>query len=78
MVIVDQLSTYKWAFPLGSKSASEVLEVWCGFQAQVERQSGQKIKFVCSDNGGEFVNQLFGDKFKALGITHELAARYTL
>ncbi|SCZ88679.1 BZ3500_MvSof-1268-A1-R1_Chr10-2g03043 [Microbotryum saponariae] len=77
MVIVDQLSTYKWAFPLGSKSASEVLEVWRGFQAQVERQSGQKIKFVRSDNGGEFVNQLFGDEFKALGITHELAARYT-
>ncbi|SCZ93428.1 BZ3500_MvSof-1268-A1-R1_Chr6-3g08654 [Microbotryum saponariae] len=77
MVIVDQLSTYKWAFPLGSKSASEVLEVWRGFQAQVERQSGQKIKFVRSDNGGEFVNQLFGDEFRALGITHELAARYT-
>ncbi|SCZ93794.1 BZ3500_MvSof-1268-A1-R1_Chr6-3g08888 [Microbotryum saponariae] len=47
-----------WAFPFGSKSASEVLEVWRGFQAQVERQSGQKIKF-------------------ALGITQELAARYT-
>ncbi|SCZ94677.1 BZ3500_MvSof-1268-A1-R1_Chr12-3g04039 [Microbotryum saponariae] len=77
MVIVDQLSTYKWAFPLGSKSASEVLEVWRCFQAQVERQSGQKIKFVRSDNGGEFVNQLFGDEFRALGITHELAARYT-
>ncbi|SGY12016.1 BQ5605_C011g06359 [Microbotryum silenes-dioicae] len=60
-----------------TKSASEVLEVWRGFQAQVERQSGQKIKFVRSDNGGEFVNQLLGGEFKALGITHELAARYT-
>ncbi|SGZ04449.1 BQ5605_C032g11064 [Microbotryum silenes-dioicae] len=77
LVIVDQLSSMKWTYPLTSKSAAEVLQVFCRFQAQAERVTGKTIKFVRSDNGGEFLNRSFEAEFTRLGITHEFTARYT-
>ncbi|SCZ91388.1 BZ3500_MvSof-1268-A1-R1_Chr1-2g01376 [Microbotryum saponariae] len=77
LVIVDQFSNAKFTYPLVSKTAAVVLEAWNSFITYAERLTGQKVKFVRSDNGTEFVNRLLGDEFRRLGITHETTARYT-
>ncbi|SGZ27870.1 BQ5605_C026g10210 [Microbotryum silenes-dioicae] len=77
LVIVNQFSNTKFTYPLVSKTAAVVLEAWNSFITYAERLTGQKVKFVRSDNGTEFVNRLLGDEFRRLGITHETTARYT-
>lgn len=42
-----------------------------------ERQTGCKLKQFTSDRGGEFLNQLLGDKLKELGIELHLTAGHT-
>lgn len=37
----------------------------------VENQSGEKIKFLRSDNGREYVNREFGAHLQECGIIHE-------
>ena len=44
-----------WAFVLVSKD--QLLSVFKEFHARAERESGQKLKVVRIDNGGEFRGQ---------------------
>ncbi|SGY38984.1 BQ5605_C003g02117 [Microbotryum silenes-dioicae] len=77
LVIVNQFSNAKFTYPLVSKTAAVVHEAWNLFITYAERLTGQKVKFVRSDNGTEFVNRLLSDEFRRLGITHKTTARYT-
>ena len=42
------------------------------FKALAEKESGKKLKALCSDNGGEYVSQQFKDFCAAEGIKWEL------
>ncbi|GAA5892810.1 uncharacterized protein JCM6883_007482 [Sporobolomyces salmoneus] len=77
LAIVDQYSTAKWTFILSSKRSEEVLERWIEFKNNAERMIGQKIRFVRSDNGGEFISTKFIDTLRESGITYERTAAYT-
>ncbi|RDX87979.1 hypothetical protein CR513_30489, partial [Mucuna pruriens] len=57
-----------WVFTL--KSKDQVLEKFKQFWALVERQSGKKVKCICSDNGGEYCEP-FDVYYKHQGIRHE-------
>ena len=38
----------------------------------VERSTGQKLKAICTDNGGEFTSSEFEAHLQAEGVKHEL------
>lgn len=52
---------------------SELLQTFKEFKAFIEKQSGNKIKALKSDN----VNRDFTDFLKSEGITYECSAPYT-
>jgi transposase InsO family protein len=55
VTFIDDFSRKVWAFVLTSKD--QVLSVFKEFHARVERESGQKLKAVRTDNGGEYRGQ---------------------
>jgi hypothetical protein len=54
IIFIDDFSRFTWICFLGQKS--EVFEHLKDFKALVETQSGKKIKFLQTDNGGDYVN----------------------
>jgi hypothetical protein len=55
ITFVDDYSRYTWVYFLRQKS--EVFEHLKEFKALVETQSGKKIKILCTDNGGDYINK---------------------
>ena len=51
---IDDYSRYTWVYFL--KYKSEVFENLKLFKAHVEKQSRKLVKILCTDNGGEYVN----------------------
>ena len=52
------------------KSKDQVLDVFKGFQALVERRTGKKLKCIRSDNGGEYISS-FDRYYREQGIRYE-------
>ncbi len=52
VTFIDDHSRKVWVRLL--KSKDQVLEAFKEFHAQVERETGRKLKCVRSDNGGEY------------------------
>ncbi|UYV82668.1 hypothetical protein LAZ67_22000457, partial [Cordylochernes scorpioides] len=59
------------------KNKDEVLKHFDIYRATVERQTGNKIKVLRSDNGLEFCNRDFQNKLQKLGIKHERTNVYS-
>ena len=57
-----------WVYPL--KSKDQVLDVFKQFEALSERQTGKKLKYICTDNGGEYIGT-FDNYCKSQGIRHQ-------
>ncbi|CAI5498799.1 unnamed protein product [Closterium sp. Naga37s-1] len=64
-----------WVYPLKTKGevAAAVLKE-CMLRAQ--RESGHKVKVICTDNGGEFIGNEFEAVLKKKGIQHQLTVPY--
>ena len=60
LTFIDDFSRYTWVYFL--KQKSEVFEHFQDFKTFVEKQSGNIIKVLRTDNGGEYVNHRF-EKF---------------
>ena len=58
LTFIDDFSRKVWVYFL--KQKDEVFNKFEIFKALVENESGNKIKWIRTDNGGEYVN----DKFK--------------
>ncbi|MCO5612058.1 hypothetical protein L7F22_066320 [Adiantum nelumboides] len=71
---IDDYSRKVWVFLV--KHKDEVLKAFKTFLQLVENQSGQKLKCLGTDNGGEYVSKAFQDFCKAKGIKRELIAPY--
>ena len=52
VTFIDDYNRKLWAFVL--KGKDQVLSVFKKFHARVERESGQKLKVIRIDNGGEY------------------------
>ena len=52
----------------------EVFSKFVEFKALVEKEYGQKLKALRSDNGGEYVSSTFNDLCAKEGIRRELIA----
>ncbi|XP_074328442.1 uncharacterized protein LOC141666351 [Apium graveolens] len=56
---------------------SEALDKLKEFKSLAEKQSGQYLKTLNSDRGGEYTSNLFRSFFRAHGINHHLTTTYT-
>ena len=69
-VIIDHFSSYTDIKLLKSKESTEVLQHFQEFIATYERQSGNLIKTIRTDNGKEYTSKLFEDFLTEKGIIH--------
>ena len=64
-----------WIYLL--KHKDEVFVVFQSFHTMVQTQFSAKIKILCSENGGEYVNQQFQTYFNSHGMLHETSCSQT-
>ena len=57
LTFINDFYRFAWVYFL--KKKSRVFEIFKEFKALVENQCGRPIKFLRSDNGGEYVGQPF-------------------
>ena len=75
VTFIDDFSRKLWTYLI--KKKSEVIKVFAKFKSMVERQSGQKLKILRTDGGGEYVSKDFDKLCEKEGIVHEVAPPYT-
>ena len=69
LTFIDHYSLYSWVYILSEKS--EVFEKLNEFKALVENQFNRLIKFIRSDNGGEYIPSEFRNFLMKEVIKHE-------
>ena len=70
LTLLDDKTHYAWVYPL--KTKYQVFERFKEWQAEVENFTGQRMKALRTDNGGEFTSNSFQAHLKACGTRHEL------
>ena len=70
LTLLDDKTHYAWVYPL--KTKDQVFERFKEWQAEVENFTGQRLKALRTDNGGEFTSNSFQAHLKACGTRHEL------
>lgn len=76
IIFVDDYSRRTWIYFLKQKESSEFLSKFKEFKALVENQLGKKIKVLRSDNGGEYIYDIFKDFGITVGIKREFYVPY--
>lgn len=56
---------------------SEVFSTFSNFKTQLEILLSVKIKMVCTDGGGEFVNSQFKEFFQQASMIHQFVCPHT-
>jgi hypothetical protein len=74
VTFIDDFSRKTWIFFM--KTKDEVFSQFQEFRAQVENQTGKKIKVLRLDNGGEYTSNDFKDFCKEAGIKREMTVSY--
>ena len=69
VTFIEDKSRYVWIYIL--KNKSEVFKKILEWKSMVEKSSGEKVKTLRSDNGGEYTSKEFEDYFKKNGIRHK-------
>nr|GFA31314.1 retrovirus-related Pol polyprotein from transposon TNT 1-94 [Tanacetum cinerariifolium] len=69
LVIVDDYSRFTWVKFLRSKD--ETLEVVIKFNTQIQVGLNKTVRYVCTDNGTEFVNHTMTEYYERIGIFHQ-------
>ncbi|KAE8739335.1 hypothetical protein FOCC_FOCC015166 [Frankliniella occidentalis] len=75
ITFIDNYSRYAEVCLLGKKSGA--LEAFKKYQKRVECLQEGRIKEFQTDNGGEYIGNLFLDHLEDKGILHRLSCRYT-
>lgn len=75
LTFIDDYSRYLYIYMLEHKD--QVPETFKEFKDMAERQTGEKIKVLRTDNGKEYVNQRLKAILKDSGIIHQQTMRYT-
>jgi len=70
LTFIDDKTRYTWVYVL--KSKDQVFEKFLEWKASVEKSTGQKLKILRTDNGGEYTSKLFESYLSTEGIKHEL------
>lgn len=75
VTFIDDYSRYGRVYFLAYKS--EVLQKFIEFKNEMERFTGEKIKNLQTDNGGEYLSHNFENYLKKCGIARRTTAPYT-
>jgi len=75
MLLVDDYSRWMQVYML--KSKDQACEAFVKFKAETENQTGERIKVLRSDRGGEFMSGVFANVCENAGIKRQLTAPYT-
>jgi transposase InsO family protein len=75
LLLVDDASRYMWAVLLPSKDAAA--DAIKKVQAEVEKESGHKLRVLRTDNGGEFTVVEFAAYCTDEGIKHHFSTRHS-
>jgi transposase InsO family protein len=75
LLFIDDFSRYCWVYFL--KSKADVFAEFIKFKAAVELETGNKLKILRSDNGGEYTSRQFEAYLAKEGIKHQLTVPYT-
>ena len=59
------------------KSKSKAFEAFVDWLTYIEKETGHKLYTICTDNGGEYLSQLWNKYLKEHRICHELTSPYT-
>ncbi|GKB76170.1 retrovirus-related pol polyprotein from transposon TNT 1-94 [Tanacetum coccineum] len=69
LVIVDDYSRFTWVKFLRSKD--ETPEFFTNFLKQIQVGLNKTVRFIHTDNGTEFVNQVMSEYYEGVGIFHQ-------
>jgi len=75
MILVDDFSRYTWVKFL--KEKSEALSKFVEFKTTVEKDFGVKVKCLRSDNGGEYMSDVFFKYCDDNGISRQMTCPNT-
>lgn len=75
VTFVDDFSRRVWVFTM--KNKDDVLGIFLKWKAQVENQTGRKIKVLRTDNGGEYKSDPFLKICQEYGIIRHFTVRKT-
>ena len=75
LTFIDDFSKYTWVFFI--KKKSEVYEKFTDLKALIENASGQKIKILRFDNGGDYVSNKLLNIYSQSGIHVQHLVPYT-
>jgi transposase InsO family protein len=70
VIFVDEFSRKCWIFFMQKKD--QTFSKYCEFKELVEKESGNQVKAMRSDNGGEYISNEFKDFCSKEGIQREL------
>ena len=68
LTLLDDKTHYSWVYPL--KTKDQAFEHFKEWQAEVENYTGERVKTLRTDNGGEFISKSFQAHLKACGVQH--------
>ena len=68
MILTDDATLCRFSFPLRRRRGSDVLATFSTWLSWAERQTGRKLKAIHPDNAKEFVQGVFAEKMKELGV----------
>ncbi|GJW21442.1 retrovirus-related pol polyprotein from transposon TNT 1-94 [Tanacetum coccineum] len=69
LVIVDDYSRFTWVKFLRSKD--ETLEFVINFLKQIQVGLNKTVRYIRTDNGTEFVNQVMSEYYEGVGVFHQ-------
>lgn len=75
MLLIDDYT--RWCYVYVLKTKDQALEAFMKFKAEVENVTGEKIKVLRSDRGGEFLAAAFREECEKAGIQRHLTAPYS-
>lgn len=75
VTFIDDCTRMTWLYLL--KHKDDVFSVFEFFHAMIQTQFSAKLQVICSDNGGEYVNQRFLTYFNHHGLIHETSCPQT-
>ncbi|GJS30316.1 zinc finger, CCHC-type containing protein [Tanacetum coccineum] len=75
MLLVDDYSRVMWVYLL--KTKDEALEVFKNFRKKVETETGEKVKVLRTDRGGEFLSNQFTTYCNETGLERHYTSPYS-
>ena len=69
LTFIDDKTRYVWIY--GLKNKDQVFSRFIEWKKMVEKSTGQQLKNLRTDNGGEFTSNKFEEYLKTEGVRHE-------